>query len=109
MKLNGYTCSCNSLTNFKYVVQQPETAVRYVNLQKLACKNWYVHFGLSYFWQVLAICNHCALSPADSQFLFFKGTKAEDFSTNVFEYVFLVIVAVVTVVSIYILFLLVLY
>ena len=47
-------------------------------------------------------------APA-SQFLFFKGTKAEDFSTNVFEYVFLVIVAVVTVVSIYTLFLLVLY
>ena len=41
-----------------------------------------------------------------SQFLFFKRTKAEDFSTNVFEYVFLVIV---TVVSIYLLFLLILY
>ena len=44
-----------------------------------------------------------------SQFLFFKGTKAEDFSTNVFEYVFLVIVAVVTVISTSFLFLLVLY
>ena len=44
-----------------------------------------------------------------SQFLFFKGTKAEDFSTNVFEYVFLVIVAVVTVISTSFLFLWVLY
>ena len=33
----------------------------YVNLQKLACKNSWNHFGWTYFRRILSIWNHCAM------------------------------------------------
>ena len=60
MKLTDHTHACNDLTNFEYVVHAMTGNGCYLNLQKLACKNSWNHFGQTFFWRVLAIENHCA-------------------------------------------------
>ena len=44
MKLTDRTCACNNSTSFECEAQAPGNE-SYVNLQKLAWKNSYKHFG----------------------------------------------------------------
>ena len=58
VKLTDHTSACNDLTNFECKAQATGNG-RYVNLHNLTWKNWWKHFGWTYFWWVLAILNHC--------------------------------------------------
>ena len=55
MKLTDQTFACNDTTSFECEVNES-----YINLQKLAWKNSWKHFGWTYTRRVLAIWNHCA-------------------------------------------------
>ena len=59
VKLTGYNYACNSLTNFEYEAHPMTGNGSHVNPLKLARKNSWNHIKWTYFWQVLAIWNHC--------------------------------------------------
>ena len=60
VKLSGHTCVCNDLTSFEYEVQGMTGNGSYLKMQKLAWRNSWNHFKLTYCWRVLAIWNQCA-------------------------------------------------
>ena len=57
VKFTDHTCACHDLTNFEFEGNTIAGNGSYVNLQKLAEKNLWNH--RTYFWRVLAFCNHC--------------------------------------------------
>ena len=64
VKLTDHTCACNNLTSSEYDVHGMTGNGSYLIIQKLAWKNLWNHFKLTYFWRVLAVWNHCAPPPA---------------------------------------------